>query len=259
MKRYFLLFGSVFFLFFPSKSKGQDVEDDPMPGGWSLGVSTGFQYAVSSSMHGEITEYESALAAGATAAQYPFAGNRAYAIGFGAQIEKRIRRSPVSLYVNAYGMSLRAGNGFRNAEGGRYTMTVLSTSGGIEYTFGQLYQSWNFYGRIGIVSSTIGISNRGSSDRFSDSLRLSGSDSRIGIEIEVGERYHFPRSAIGIEASINYTNVNLFGKSYTDPANAGGLFSRGSFINDGKNPDDANDTPRTIDFLSLRVGARIYF
>jgi hypothetical protein len=79
--------------------------------------------------------------------------------------------------------------------------------------------------------------------------------------VEIGERYHFPRLPFGIEASINYTNVNLFGKSYTAPIyTRGAVFSApNNSINDGKNPNDPNDSSRIIDYLSLRLGARFYF
>lgn len=254
MKRYFWLFGSFFFLFLPVKSKGQEA----MPGGWSIAISSGFHYSVSSSMHGDITQYEATLANGTTSAQYPFGAYRAYGVGFGAQLEYRIQGSPLSFYGGGYGTSFNAGNGFRNSSGGRFTMTIISTVAGIEYTSGQIYQIWNFYGRVGLVPSIIASSNRTSQNRFSDSLRLNTADSRLGMEVEIGERYHFPRWPIGIEVSINYTNVNLFGKSYSTPVSPGAFFSTGS-INDGKNPSDANDNTRTIDYLSMRVGVRFYF
>jgi hypothetical protein len=257
MKRYFLLFGSLFFLFLPRPATAQDSR----PGGWSIAISTGGQYSLSSSMHGDIAQYEAALSNGTAPAQYPFAANRAFGLGFGAQLEYRIQGSPLSLYAGGYGMSFNAGSGFRNSTTGRFTMTIFSTTGGLQYTFGQTYQRWNFYGRIGFAPTVIASSNRsGNGNRsFFDSLRLNTVDSRVGMEIEIGERYHFPRLPIGIEASINYTNANLFGKSYTDPATFGALFGAGDSINDGKNPNDPTDNARTIDFLSIRFGARIYF
>ena len=255
MKRYFLLFGSFFFIFLPRYGKGQEV----FSGGWSIAISGGSQFCASAAMHGDIAEYETALSNGTTPGQYPFGGYRAYSIGFGAQVGYRFQESPWSLYAGGYGSSFNAGYGFRNSPGGRFTMTIVSAVAGIEYTSGQLYQRWNFYGRLGLVPSIISSSNRTGQNRFSDPLRINSASSRFGMEIEIGERYHFPRLPIGIEATINYTNVNLFGKSYITPNLNQGLFAAPSSINDGKNPSDPNDNPRTIDYLSLRIGARFYF
>ncbi|MFI5264621.1 MAG: hypothetical protein ACHQM6_08910 [Candidatus Kapaibacterium sp.] len=257
MKRYFLLFGSFFFLIFPGLGKAQELR----PGGWSIAVWSGGQYSLSSSMHGDIGQYEAALAGGKTSVQYPFGSNQAFSMAFGAQVEYRIEQSQISWYASGYGQSFNAGYGFRGSTSGRFTMTILSTAAGIQYTLGQTYQTWNFYGRVGIVPSIISGSNRsGNGNRFFyDSLRVNSVDSRFGMEVEFGERFRIPRWPIGIEASINYTNVNLFGKSYTAPVSPGALFGVSASINDGKNPSDANDAARTIDFLSLRIGARIYF
>ncbi len=259
MKRYFLLFGSAFLLFFAGLVSAQEKPT----GVWSVAISSGFNYSVSSSMHGDIGQYEEALKSVTTSAQYPFALNRSFGGGLGANAEYRFAKSPLSLYVGAYGSSFNAGNGFRNSSGGRFTMTILSLAAGIEYTFGQTYQTWNFYGRIGIVPTTINTSNRtGNGNRFSfDSLRINATEARTGLEIEVGERYHFHRLPFGIEASVNYTNANLIGKSYSAPVYQTGFFGRGQngSINDGKNPNDTSDNPRTIDYLSLRVGVRFYF
>jgi hypothetical protein len=257
MKRYFLLFGSLFFLFLTNKSAAQELR----PGGWSVAVMSGFNYSLSSSMHGDIAAYEGALSSGATPARYPFAANRSFGVGFGAQLSYRFFGSEWSLYGGGYGTSFNAGNGFRNSTSGRFTMTIISTSAGIEYTLGQTYQIWNFYGRVGLAPSLIVSSNRsGNGNRFFyDSLRMNTVDSRFGMEVEIGERYHFPRLPFGIEASINYTNVNLFGKSYTAPTLSGALFGVTGSINDGKNPTNPSDNPRTIDYFQFRLGARFYF
>jgi hypothetical protein len=265
MKRYFLLFGSLIFLFFPGLCLAQEDDESPAKGVWSVGIFTAVLSSASSSMHGDIAQYESSLAAGTTPAQYPYGGNQANSIGFGLQADYRFVKSPYSIYLGGYGLSFRAGNGFRNAPEGRFTMSILSTNGGIEYTFGQTYQHWNFYGRFGLVPSIITSSNRsgksGNNNFFSDSLRSNTVDTRLGMEIEIGERYHFSRMPFGIEASINYTNVNLFGKSYTKPNYSNGaLFaSPNNSINDAKNPNDPNDNARVIDYLSIRIGGRYYF
>jgi hypothetical protein len=165
------------------------------------------------------------------------------------------------LYFTGYGSSFNAGSGFRFSPGGRYTMSIASGTIGLEYTFGQIYQHWNFFGRLGFSSNIIAGSYRtGGPNRFSDTS-VNATGQRFGLEIEVGERYNFRRLPFGIEASINYANVNLIGKTYTTPnLNTGSLFTSASnSINDGKNPSDANDNSRVIDYFSLRLGARFYF
>jgi hypothetical protein len=259
MKKYFWLFGSLFFvLFSDSRALGQD--DEPVRK-WSVAVFSGFDYSPTASMNGSIEDYQTAIRNGTTASQYPFGGYKAYSIGFEAQLAYRYPKSPLSLYFNGYGSSFNAGYGFRFSPSGRYTLTVASGTAGIEYTFGQLYQHWNFFGRFGINSNIIASSFRmNGQNRFNDTT-LNGIGQRFGFEIEVGERYNISRLPFGIEASINYSNVNLIGKSYTAPVFSQGLFGRGNAgdINDGKNPSDANDNARVIDYFSFRLGARYYF
>jgi hypothetical protein len=258
MKRYFLLFGSLnFLIFFISEVRGQIVEEDIPHGEWSVAILSGFEYSPSSAMQGTIQDYQNALRTGTTATQFPF-GTRPYTVGFEAQVEYRYAKSPLSLYFTGYGSSYNAGYGFRFSPGGRYTMTIASGTIGLEYTFGQIYQHWNFFGRFGLSSNIIASSYRtGGANRFSDTS-INATGQRFGIEIEAGERYNFPRLPFGIEASINYANVNLIGKTYTKPLIFGN-FGGNQEINDGKNPSDASDNARVIDYFSLRLGARFYF
>ncbi len=258
MKRYFCLFGSFFLIIFLAFSAY--AQDDAPHGQWSFAAFSGINISISSAMHGTIEDYHSAIENGTTATQYPFGGNHTHSIPVQGQIAYRYAKSPMSIYLAASASSFNTGFGFRYSPSGRYTMTIGTTTAGLEYTLGQLYQHWNFFGRLGLNSSLIvGNYRIRNQDRFMD-VALSNNGTRYGIEMEIGERYNISRSPIGIEASLNYTNVNLIGKSYTDPALNQGLFSRGSGdINDGKNPNDPNDNARVIDYLSLRVGARIYF
>src|ERR1043166_5170794 len=152
MKRYFLLFGSpVLVLFLPIALFAQDETT----GGWSAGFFTSLHYAVSSSMHGSITDYEGSLAKGITPAQYPFDANRALSISFGVQIERRFEKSPLGYYFTTYGVGFRGGSNYRFSSNGSFSMSILSIATGLEYTFGQIYQRWNFYGRAGLVPSVI--------------------------------------------------------------------------------------------------------
>jgi hypothetical protein len=261
MKRYFLLFGSLFFLdLLPLAAKGQIEEVNAPHGEWSAALFSGFDYSLSSSMHGSIQNYQTAIRNSTTASQFPFGGTRPFGIGYEVQVAYRYARSPLSLYFTGDGSDYNAGYGFRFSPGGRFTMTIISGTAGLEYTFGQLYQHWNFFGRFGINSNVISSSFRtGGQNRFSDTT-VNGIGQRFGFELELGERYNFSRLPFGIEASINYTNVNLIGKTYTAPVIGQGFFSRGSGdINDGKNPNDPNDNSRIIDYLSFRLGVRYYF
>jgi len=263
MKRYFSIIGSLpLFIFLPLVAIGQIEQENIPHGQWSASVFGSFQYAFSASMQGNIAQYENALAGGGTPVGYPF-GSRPFSGGLGVEVERRLEKSAFSYYLGASETSFNAGYGFRNSPGGRFSMSILSSDLGIEYTFGQTYQTWNFYGRLGIVPSIITGSNRSSNgNRFVyDSLRSNSVDSRIGMELEIGERYHLFRLPFGIEASVNYSNVNLFGKSYTKPVyGTGSLFTtQNNSINDGKNPNVPNDNSRIIDYLSLRLGVRYYF
>jgi hypothetical protein len=261
MKRYFLLFGSLFLsIFLPLTATAQEIEPDSPPRQWSAAIFSGFDYSLSSSMHGSIEDYQRAIRNGTTASQYPFGGSRPYNVGFEVQAAYRYAKSPLSLFFNGYESSYNAGYGFRFTTSGRYTMNIVSGTAGLEYTFGQLYQHWNFFGRFGINSNLItGSFRTGGQSRFSDTV-VNGTGQRFGFEIEIGERYNFSRLPFGIEASINYANVNLIGKSYTQPnLFQGSIFSGAGDINDGKNPGDPNDNSRIIDYLSFKLGVRYYF
>lgn len=258
MKKYFYPFGSLIFLiFWVSGAIGQDEPH----GQWSFAAFGGFDYSVSSSMHGDMAQYQAALENGTTAAQYPFGGNRFYSIGLEGQVAYRYAKSPISIYFGAYGSNFYAGyGGFRFSQTGRFAMSIVTATAGVEYTFGQVYQRWNFFGRFGLNSSAIAGNYRvGNGNRFTDTM-VNSTDTRFGFEAEIGERYNFPRTPFGIEASINYANINLFGKSYTTPVLQQPFFrAAAGSINDGKNPNDPSDNARTIDYLSFRLGARIYF
>lgn len=255
MKKYFLPFGSFFFvLFWATEAYAQEESH----GQWSFAAYSGLNYALSASMHGEIADYSDAVQNDRTSLEYPLAGASSLGIGFGAQFSYRYTKSSYGLYFGSYGLSYNAGRGGRFSETGRFSMALFSAMAGIEYVSGQSYQHWNFVGRIAAGPTVIATSYRSAGSgftRFSDN----SSALRLGIEIGIGERYHFSRSPIGIEASITYTNANLIGKSYVAPNAVGALFAQNTTINDGKNPDDANDSARTIDFLTLRIGGRIYF
>jgi hypothetical protein len=263
MKRYFLLFGSLLLLvFFTRKVAAQTVEGDVPQPRWSAAYFGSFQYTTSAAMQGQIADYETALAHGKAPAKYPFA-NQPYAGAVGFTTEHRFEKSPIGIYFSLSVLNFNEGNGFRNSPEPRFSMSIFSTCLGIQYIFGQVYQTWNFYGRLGFVPSSISSTNRSTgTNRFftSDSLRNNTLDTRQGLEFEIGERYHFLGTSFGIEASLNYTNVNLFGKSYTKPVlGSGSLFNVNNSINDGKDPSDPNDNARVIDYFSVRIGARYYF
>ena len=262
MKRYFWLFGSFFLLIFLDSPAF--AQDEIPHGSWSVAAFGGINYSVASSMHGSIEDYTSAIGNGTTASRYPFGSNHAHSLPLLVQLSYRYAKSPFGLFIGASGSAFNAGSRYRFSEGGRYTLTIGSADAGVEYTFGQLYQHWNFFGRFGIISSVINTFFRERQGTFSyDDFTVSGTGSRFGLEIEIGERYNIIRSTFGIEASLNYTNINMIGKSYTKPVIDQGFYFGGGGnsgdINDGKNPDDANDNARVIDYLSLRVGARYYF
>src|SRR5437667_4951105 len=105
MKRYFLLFGSLVLLFFRGNAFAQEEqEEEPVKtAGWSVAIFTSGAYSVSSSMHGSITDYEGALASGATPSRYPFDSYRAYAASFGIGFDYRFVKSSFGLYFGGYG------------------------------------------------------------------------------------------------------------------------------------------------------------
>ncbi len=77
---------------------------------------------------------------------------------------------------------------------------------------------------------------------------------RLGLNLKIGSEFLLSTKYF-LDVSLNYQLANLIGKSYhAESGNEPGLY-----LNDGKNPDNPNDSDRNIHFFSLHLGAGFYF
>ncbi|HET7153439.1 MAG TPA: hypothetical protein VFJ29_06705, partial [Candidatus Kapabacteria bacterium] len=122
---------------------------------------------------------------------------------------------------------------------------------GGEYTLGRYTDLFNAFARVGVNGNVI----HGSVDLGTEMNTLVYSEFRLGAEGEIGGRLNFAGTPLAAEIGLDYTNANLIGKSYSAPGAQPPYPLHSRTLNDGANPNDPNDQSRTIDFLSLRIGA----
>ncbi|HZV13217.1 MAG TPA: hypothetical protein VFA55_08375, partial [Candidatus Kapabacteria bacterium] len=130
-------------------------------------------------------------------------------------------------------------------------MALLSGGVGGEYTMGRRTDIFNAFARAGINGNVI----HGSVDLGTEMNTVVYSEFRLGAEGEIGGRLNFSGTPLAVELGLDYTNANLTGKSYAAPTVQPPYPLSSRTLNDGANPNDPNDQSRTIDFVSLRIGA----
>lgn len=246
---------SLIFAFFTIPLFAQE-SDSPVQGrAWSISGSGSGNFPVSTSMRGTIEEFKTEVAKDYNNSKYPFA-NPQFALGWSVKLHYAL---PSSSHTDLFlGFN---GNFIGSAESSNNNKAFLALWGiniGVEYSLLPRWNTWNAFARGSVSAQFLG----GFTDydnffgTFRTKVPLAG---RIGVEGELGGRFIIPSTPVGLELSCGYLNANLLGKSYTKPAvepNAA-LYERQ--LNDGANPDNPNDNNRTIDFLSIRFGGRIWF
>lgn len=226
-----------------------------LPGQWSLAVSGNYStnFGVSSSMRGTGGEFEAELAKDYNNSKYPFGDDRLKSMNFGLNLAYRFPESPFGAYLS-YSNTYFAVEDWILFSFRKAWMLASGLTAGGEYTLGNIDDVWNTFARAGVSFNLImgEVTNWG----FKTEIKP---ESRIGFETEFGGRLNIPSTPLALELSANYTNANLFGKSYKKPSAMPPTVIKERKLNDGRNPDNPNDENKTIDFLSLRFGLRIWF
>jgi hypothetical protein len=225
---------ALFLLSFPVISHAQSL----LPGQWSFGLQTGYNITLSSSLNGTWSEFRSEENRSDEPLPRPEVlpfGESTYPFNFGVQLAYRFKDSPISLYAgmqSTYFWTQSSENQTQSPESA--ALGVFALNVGSEYTFGEPSEMWNFFGR-GAVNFN------GTSLRYPLYSQFFSNDDwtemsvRYGFEAEAGSRFNIPSTPLALEASVNYTNPLITGKG-----------------------NRASNEERSLDFISFRLGARVW-
>lgn len=247
-------------LFLSIQSVSFSQTDKPSSKQWSLMLMGNFNtnFGVSTAMQGNFSEFYSDNYQYGDVRQFPVNDPSMSIYLAGVQLAYRFPESSFSLYSNMLTNFLVI-----NSKNAQYTtpsgIQTMSTSGtcyistfalGCEYSMGDRTQLWNIFGRLGLnVSAIYGT--------VADNIATLNvvTNVRSGFEAEFGGRLNIPSTPLALELSANYCDYNLIGKRRISQSNLG-LFDID--LQDSQNPQYPNIKSKTIDFLSLRIGIRIW-
>jgi len=206
----------------------------------------------SGSMRGTNAEFVREVQAGADYAKYPFGDPSTFGLQFGLEAAYRFRNSQFGLYSALHATGFESLDKPTDSQFGDTAFLAMVTLGiGGEYYY-DITSSVDFRGRLGVNFSRIG----GNVD-IGGSQITAPNTSRLGFEIGANLDWK-PVSFLVFTLQAGYTNANLIGKSYTAPTDIG-LFLGNHELNDGANPSNPSDNPKTIDFLTLGVAGGVVF
>jgi hypothetical protein len=219
-----------------------------LEGNWSIMLDAGYNIPVSSSMRGSPDDVFDDVADDYNSKQYPF-GEGTIGFNGGGHISYRFAESNWSPYVGLRPIFFHVDNFFQTA-----TMFAIVWSAGAEYTLGTITDTWNAFGRAGLNSSWIS----GRTEYFGYDTRITPTI-RFGFEGDIGGRWNIPRTPLSVEGAIGYAQINLIGKDYEAPAAQPPRVLSERALNDAADPNNPEDESKTIDYLSFRLGGRIWF
>jgi hypothetical protein len=82
---------------------------------------------------------------------------------------------------------------------------------------------------------------------------------RIGIDIGTGLHWIMKFLPVALEGSVSYLNANIIGKQFTQTPIGLNYATMHIGLNDARNRDDPTDHDRTIAYLSVKLGTRVWF
>ncbi|MDP4219338.1 MAG: hypothetical protein Q8916_04885 [Bacteroidota bacterium] len=227
-----------------------------LSGQWSLEFDLGYSIPGSSGMNGRSAQFQQDIQKDYTNKSYPFGDSRAFNTVGSAILAYRFPSTPWSVYGAEYGFGSFVDNGFKrntilseNAE-----LFTSASALGAEYCLGEPSERLNAFGYLGIALSYI----TGDVNYFGNHVEIIPSF-RGGVDLGIGGRWNWSFAPLALELTLSYFNANLIGKSYEAPAAEPPNQILERALNDGKNPNDSNDASRSISYLSLRLGGRIWF
>lgn len=229
-----------------------------LEGDWSLMLDIDYITGISSSMRGNANQFRQDLFTDYSISRYPFGDKSTRSIGTGGSLAYRFPKSAWSGLGGIHTASFITDDGLGRAS---MLLTVFSLLG--EYAIGGSEEIWNTFLRAGINGSLIlGELRTPPIPGFTTTEQIVIIDpaSRFGFEGEFGGRVNIPSLPISVEMAVGYTNANLLGKTYKPPSGVPPKALPERALNDGANPDKAGgDSNRTIDFLAIRGGLRVWF
>jgi hypothetical protein len=227
-----------------------------LPGQWSLSLGLGYDLPASSGMNGTRDAFESDIRRDYNNRSYPFGDDRALSGSFGGDLAYRFPNSSWSALASDRVFLSYVDNGFapNTAFSENASMFVNAFGLGAEYTLGTPSDRFNTFARGSLILSTI----FGEVNYFTERTELTPA-SRGGVDLMLGERWNMPFAPLALEASVDYLNANLIGKSYEAPSVSPPNTLRERALNDGANPNDPGDSPRTIAYIGFQLVARLWF
>lgn len=230
-----------------------------LPGQFSLmlNISPGLTFGVSNSMKGTIESVESDYLKYGDYTQFPFDDGSTAKGSARIELSYRIPNSHFSPYLSLYSTFFSVDNDLRglwvelsgSTPDIRGSLSIGTFSFGTDYSIGELDDLFNAFVKGGVCFSIVGgdVLYKGN---YADIRPVF----RMGFETEIGGRINIPSTPLSFETSFGYTNVNLIGKSRDDD------FTYQTEINLNDKEDSENNIPnKTIDYLSLKFGLRLWF
>ncbi len=246
-----------------------NAQDDSKVQGGPLSIHVGLSWnaAVSSSMRESSQDFRNELKQTYTNSGYPFAPSEVTSV-YGADLllqyglQNRHSSLLCGLLWNYFDneqsvlsrTALPAPNDYAK-------MKIYTLMLGYEYNLFDNHDAFAAYARGALLASLIGGSTHVTTifpnDLQFTTLTNVPNTGCLGYALELGSRWRIPATHFGLEASVQYLNTNLLGKSYEAPSAVpdNDLFQRE--LNDGADPANAADHARTIDFLRFRLGAYV--
>ena len=228
-----------------------------MPGQWSLFAGGNFatNFGISNSMLGTMESVETEYLKYNDYKQFPFADSKTKNSNFTLNLSYRLPEDNLGFFINLESTIFNVDNDLRTIWGDPLadvwgTLRISSFIPGIEYNFGNTDELFNAFGRLGISFNIVGGEVR-YHNYYVDLIPAF----RIGLLTEIGGRINIPSTPLSFEVSGNYTNVNLIGKTRDQEWN----YLSKIELNDAADPDNSDIPAKTIDFISLKFGLRVWF
>lgn len=251
--RVFALVLSLFFFLLTASN----AKINKLPGQWSISASSSFgaTYGVSHSTQGTLSSMESDYLKYNDFTQFPFSDVQNKAFNSTFMIAYNFPESPWSLFLAADNTMFTVDNELRTIFGSNMMdkwakLHVTSFLPGVEYAIGKYEDMFNVFGRVGVGLNLISGNVRYGKD-YADLMTCF----RVGVFSEFGIRYNFKFMPVSLELSCSYTNANLFGKTRNEFIQT---ISEINF-NDASDPHNSAIPNKTLDFVSVKLGTKIWF
>jgi len=216
---------------------------------WTIVLEGGYASGVSASMRGTNAQFQSDIEKDYNNSTYPFGDPNAWGESVGVRVEYRFLPGNISAYTSARLTPFTTSN----SAGDSAELAIGSISLGAQYSY-DISPSLDVFGKAGINGSQI----VGQLIYYFGTVNVPTPNDRYGFELGLGADWN-PWSILLLRIFADYSDVNAIGKSYTAPAASPPYFILSRALNDGVNPNNPNDKPRTIDYLLIGIAFGVRF